>query len=151
MQKEDLFNYVMNSPQNTNPAVLKSIIEAVYAGNTPAGGPAGNVVNITNNTSDTIKMGGTALITPEGVTGTSSSRVFISPGISNLFLYCIFSEKDNQYHTGLVVFSDSKGDAYTITVNGTPLLVMDDLYDFTSVADAPITGQTYNVVINYKE
>jgi hypothetical protein len=31
MQKEDLFNYVMNTPGNTNPAVLKSIIEAVYA------------------------------------------------------------------------------------------------------------------------
>lgn len=32
MSKEDVFNYVMNSPENTNPAVLKSLLNGVGGG-----------------------------------------------------------------------------------------------------------------------
>ena len=32
MSKEDVFNYLMNSPENTNPAVLKSLLNDVGGG-----------------------------------------------------------------------------------------------------------------------
>lgn len=39
MTKEEIINYVMNTPENTNPAVLKSMLEEIESGSGTGGNP----------------------------------------------------------------------------------------------------------------
>lgn len=113
----------------------------------PTGRPAGNVVNITNNSSGTPSIVGSGLMTAEGVI---KGPIPIPSGNSTLFLYNDFDE--NAYITYFDIFSET--DAYSVTVNNTPISYQagNDGYSFERYSETgPITGQTYNVVITDKE
>lgn len=105
--------------------------------------PPGNIVNITNNSSDNPIISGSGLVTPTGINGESYS----SPsGNSKLFLYNDFI--GDGYVVRIVV--TERIDRYSVVVNNTPLAFDDRAYEYAfsqSSETAPITGQTYNVVI----
>lgn len=113
--------------------------------------PAGNIVNITNNSSGTPVIEG-RFITPEGVAvDIATGYLFNIPtGISKLYLYNIFQSTGEGLYINEFLISSSV-DAYSVVVNGTPLVKDREGYSFrVQSTDGPITGQTYNVVITDK-
>lgn len=123
-----------------------------------AGGPAGNVVNITNNSSGVpeIDKSDGVLITAEGVASTNSHpRTSIPSGNSKMFL---FNQRGQGKGDETLFFISlpikAEDDLYSVVVNNTPIAYDDRSARyrfFQESATGPITGQTYNVVITDKQ
>lgn len=114
----------------------------------PAGGPAGNIVNITNNSTGNPEIYGSGLISPNGISVGLTGTTFDTPsGNSQFYLYNNFGIR---YETVFGILADI--DNYAVVVNNTPLTYEKGGYVFIQTSEtAPITGQTYNVVITDKE
>lgn len=140
----NLLEYINKSPENTNPAIVKSIIEAEYT--KPSGTTIGNTVNLSTGLVDEeVTMNGNFFNTT-GVYSEVLKATHDNPGTA--LTLCRIA------HGGYVVdfYCESEEDLYSITVNGAPISYDRGQYQFRSSPSAnPINGQTYNVVINYKE
>lgn len=138
----------MNTPGNTNRAVLSSLLD-----NFEKDAPAGNIVNITNNSSGTPVIAGTGLITAEGIIGDPEFPTYIPSGNSKMYLfnkYIMNDPEETSYIVGIDIAAES--DVYSVIINGTTINYGRGIYAFVDDSNnGPITGQTYNLVITDKE
>lgn len=146
-------NVLVGSLSESGSAVLKTEmticehdIELEYT-KSGSDGPAGNIVNITNNSIATPRIEG-PMITTDSVWINDSYRLNIPAGISKLYLYNTVEDGSYRAFFNIKAFSD----IYSVAVNSTPITygVGGYLFNQTS-SDSPISGQTYNVIITDKE
>lgn len=117
--------------------------------------PAGNIVNITNNSSGTPVIGGSGLITADGIMGVQDFPTYIPSGNSKMFLFNVYAE-NSETETGMeytiAIAIEAESDAYNVVLNNTPITYSRGSYSFIDASTTgPITGQTYNLVITDKE
>jgi hypothetical protein len=130
----------------TEDTICEDDIEVEYTKNAPAG----NIVNIINNSANSPKIQGAALIASNGLFCNNAAAVTIPPGISKLFSYNVVAAQSGSYDITFIIKSED--DLYTITVNNGDPLTWDGRgsYSFVEQSNNLITGQTYNVVITDK-
>lgn len=149
-------NNTIGELNDTGTAVLQtankkcvSDIEVEYT-KSGSDAPAGNIVNITNNSSGTPAINGSGLTTAEGIISINSeTAISIPSGNSRMFLYSYYRGDD--YLTRIIIYAET--DLYSIVVNNTPMEYdnKEHSYIFFQTSQAgPITEQTYNVVITDK-
>lgn len=123
-------------------------IEVEYTKNAPAG----NIVNITNNSSGNPVVTGTGLITADGIIGNQECPTYIPSGNSKMYLfnnYVMFDPEETSYIVGIDIPAES--DVYSVIINGTTINYRRGYYAFSVASNnGPITGQTYNIVITDK-
>ena len=139
----------MNSPENTNPAVLKSMLDGVESTKPQTGIPVGNTVNFTNNTinSVTVYLSGVSIGMDNA--GLPAHEIVIGAhSTTTIYVSCMMAEPE--YTIGLIV--DSETDQYDITTGSTNWVYNSGkgLYRWDVSDTSPINNQTYNVVISDK-
>ncbi len=65
MGKNDIIDYVMHSPYNTNRAVLKSMLDSMESGDAPQYDGDYNTITITNNLEKTVELLGVFVVDGE--------------------------------------------------------------------------------------
>lgn len=156
MSVDKVIEYVMKSPENTNPAVLKSLLDGMDT--KPSGGLESNVINITVGNFDTegelipISSGDTAFVAMKDGVPISVDNPALRP--DREYTYYGFQSKAQtpsgiEYMFSLYI-EWPNDNLFNVFINETQIPFDNKKYEFRIVDAVPILNRTFNVAITPK-